>query len=108
MMHKGHHIAGHVSPKLCEPTISLDLFDCSRSDSLINQEMTQLIAQLHPKSDVYPTPNARGYLHLRRSVTQICGLSHILVIVYSRIIWWGWNHVPNECANIYKIYSTQK
>ena len=97
---------GHVPRELCDHTISLDLSDCHRMDSLINQESTQLISQLHPESNVCPMSHARRYLHLRSYVTLIHGLCHLLIIY--RIIWWGWNHVPNECANIYKLYSTQK
>lgn len=108
MIHKGHHIVGHVSPKLCEPTINLDLYDHSRVDSLINQDSTQSVAQLHPKSDVHPTPHLHGYLHPRiKFLTLIHNLLHLLVMIY-RIIQWEWNRVPNKCANIYKIYSTQQ
>ena len=87
--------------------INMDLSDHSRADSLINQKLTRSFAQLHPESNVCPTSHACEYLHLRiRSITLNSGLHHLLFMIYM-IIWWGWNHVPNECANIYKIYCTQ-
>jgi hypothetical protein len=84
-----------------ERRIFPDVLHHGREDSDLIQKCRELVAQLQIEFGIRPMDVVRD-LHPRTLTDS--GLRHNLLIV----IYWGRRHVPNERANICKIYNTKQ
>lgn len=100
MTHKSHHIAWKTPQEIHKPRIYAVVLSPYRADSL-NQKFGQFVAVVHPKYHTSPK-GLDAHASLRMCLTLL-GLTHLLICS----LLWGRRHVPKECANFYKIYSTQ-